>query len=318
MQHVPPGVPWEVLVVDNASHDETAAQARALWQATAAAPLRVVSEPRIGLSFARERGGREARYGIICFVDDDNWLEPDYLARAWQIIATNPSVGACGGSVSPVFEAHEPAWFRGLSRNFAVGQQANTTGDVTNRPGHLWGAGLCVRKAAWERLEAAGFQSILSDRRGRELTSGGDYELCYALRLDGWNLYYDSDLRLRHFMPAVRMRWDYLLRLSRGHGVTRMGFDPYYFALRGWSPMLLRWGRPLWGWQTLIALGKVVGLHTIDWLRSIWTLDEGRVSRLSAEFQLGRLQFLLRARGDYDRTIDQVWRLAERLQNDRG
>ncbi len=40
---VPPGMSWEVLVVDNASTDDTAARAAELWaQVGAPAPLRVL------------------------------------------------------------------------------------------------------------------------------------------------------------------------------------------------------------------------------------------------------------------------------------
>src|SRR5690348_8092021 len=43
-------IAWEVLVVDNASTDDTAEVARRCWPADAPAPLRVVGEPRMGLS----------------------------------------------------------------------------------------------------------------------------------------------------------------------------------------------------------------------------------------------------------------------------
>jgi glycosyltransferase involved in cell wall biosynthesis len=36
----------------------------------------VVQETRLGLSYARERAFDEARYDIISFIDDDNWVTP--------------------------------------------------------------------------------------------------------------------------------------------------------------------------------------------------------------------------------------------------
>src|SRR6266516_3860790 len=59
VQQVPQGIPWEVILIDNASTDGTADFATAHWPATASAPLRVISEPRLGLTHARECGFRE-------------------------------------------------------------------------------------------------------------------------------------------------------------------------------------------------------------------------------------------------------------------
>ncbi|RZK11267.1 MAG: glycosyltransferase family 2 protein, partial [Hymenobacter sp.] len=48
-QQVPPGVDWEVLVVSNASTDDTLAAAPRLWAALGQpAPLRVLNEPKPG------------------------------------------------------------------------------------------------------------------------------------------------------------------------------------------------------------------------------------------------------------------------------
>jgi len=66
--------PDEILVVNNASTDETAAVARAV------PGVRVVDEPHKGLVVARETGRRVARCDILAFVDADCrapicWLE---------------------------------------------------------------------------------------------------------------------------------------------------------------------------------------------------------------------------------------------------
>ena len=59
---VPPGVDWEILVVDNNSTDETDAVAT---KHAAHLPIRVVLESTPGISHARNRGIREARGDII-------------------------------------------------------------------------------------------------------------------------------------------------------------------------------------------------------------------------------------------------------------
>ena len=76
-------VPWELVVVDNGSTDETP---RILQEFAASGriPLRVVNEPRPGLSRARNQGLRVARGQIIAFSDDDCYPSEDYIDQLWQ------------------------------------------------------------------------------------------------------------------------------------------------------------------------------------------------------------------------------------------
>src|SRR5437773_6033620 len=90
-QVVPPEIAWEVIVVDNASTDGTADVAAACW--SNCVPLRIISEPRLGLTYARERGFREAKYEFISFVDDDNWVSPEWVRTVFRLMCDHPDVG---------------------------------------------------------------------------------------------------------------------------------------------------------------------------------------------------------------------------------
>ncbi len=70
--------PDEILVVNNASTDETGVVARAI--ARGAASVRVIDEPAKGLVVARETARRAARSSVLAYVDADcrvplRWLE---------------------------------------------------------------------------------------------------------------------------------------------------------------------------------------------------------------------------------------------------
>jgi len=76
---VSPSIPWEVIVVDNASTDNTTAVAHQYWPSDVPTSLRVVYEPRLGLSHARRRGFSEASYGVVSFGTRDlKWVR-DYI-----------------------------------------------------------------------------------------------------------------------------------------------------------------------------------------------------------------------------------------------
>ena len=50
-------MPWEVLIIDNASTDGTMEVARTYWQ-DGPAPIRFINEPRLGVRHAREGARR--------------------------------------------------------------------------------------------------------------------------------------------------------------------------------------------------------------------------------------------------------------------
>lgn len=234
---------WEVILVDNASTDDLVQVARQSWNHDI--PLHILSEPRPGVVYARQTGIRAARYSYVIFVDDDNHLATDYLQTAFELMQAHPQAGAIGGLNDAVFEAAPPAWYATYQANFAVGPQAPADGEVTHKNRVLWGAGLVLRKSAWEQLDAAGFKPLLQSRTGKQLLSGEDSELCYMLRLFGWKLYYFSNLRLGHVMPEERLRWSYLCRLKRALGASNLYLSIvsrcYHAAITGEATAQKRW-----------------------------------------------------------------------------
>jgi glycosyltransferase involved in cell wall biosynthesis len=215
-QEADESVKWEVVIVDNASTDRTAGVALESWMRRDV-PLRIVNEPDPGLSNARIAGLREAKYSIVSFIDDDNWVEKQWVQKVYNWFVNNDKIGLLGGQGEAVIEGSKPSWFDRELRSFAVGPQAQETGKQEKA---LYGAGLSIRKKAWEELVSGGFRFILSGRKGKSLTSGEDYELCLAIRLIGYDLYYDASLRFQHLMPKERLNWDYLIRLTQSFGRT--------------------------------------------------------------------------------------------------
>ncbi len=81
---------YEIVVVDNASTDGTAAIAET-------SGARVVHEPHRQIARARNRGAREARGRFLVFVDADTLVSPEVVRQALEAMGTGGVVG--GGSV---------------------------------------------------------------------------------------------------------------------------------------------------------------------------------------------------------------------------
>ena len=87
---------WEAIVVDDGSTDDTAGlvEARALLDPR----LRLVRQANGGVSAARNAGIAAARARWLVFLDADDWLAPDALARLHATLVARPQLDAvhCG------------------------------------------------------------------------------------------------------------------------------------------------------------------------------------------------------------------------------
>lgn len=211
-------IKWEILIVDNSSSDNTFNYVRE-YATTHDLPIQLMSEPKMGLSYARKTGIDVARYEFICYIDDDNWVSENYISTIYRIMLNNPEIGLCGGQGIPAFDSTPPWWFESFQDAYAVGPQGNNqSGFLMEYPGHLYGAGMTLRKSAWLHLQHHGFSYKLTGRKGKALSSGEDSELSFALQLAGYRLWYEPVLTFYHFMPEGRLNEKYLRKLFKAFG----------------------------------------------------------------------------------------------------
>ena len=216
---------WETLLVDNASQPLVSLEA---FHDDTPRNLRIVREPQLGLTAARRRGFTEARAPLCVLVDDDNVLAPDYLAHVVRLFAEHPRLGALGGKSLPEFEVEPPGWareflpllaLRDLGDQPCLAEGLRPPGAVRNRyPAEAApiGAGMAIRREAAAPWLAQSAGTALSDRRGAELTSGGDNDIVFTVLQHGWAVGYFPELVLTHLIPAGRLTADYLARLNHG------------------------------------------------------------------------------------------------------
>lgn len=223
-------LPWEVLIVDNNSTDDTLDRARKLWKESA--ELRIVNEPQQGTGYAIFRGMSEAKYAYIGIVDQDNWVHSSWMRKAVGYLDSAPRAAMICAKGTPVFETTPPKWFDRFQQSFAVGPQSTTNGAVQDINRFFYNAGSILRKAAFADLVDLGFTPIMQSRVKNQLLSGDDTELQILLRLRGWEVHYQDDIMFEHFMPAKRLHMDYFRKFRQGLGATSVYLDLYRQALK--------------------------------------------------------------------------------------
>lgn len=132
--------PYEVIVVDNNSTDNTAKIAREYpW-------VRLLSERRQGVVFARNRGFNAARGDIIGRIDVDTHIRPDWIASVQNIFSQDNEIAAVSG-VMHYYDIALPHVMDAIDLFFRkrVARALERTDTV-----FLQGASMAMKKSAWQ------------------------------------------------------------------------------------------------------------------------------------------------------------------------
>ena len=88
----PPAMPWEAVVVDNASDDGSADLVRKRYSAVRL----LANDANLGFARAANQGASAARADFVCFLNSDARVMPGTLDRLVAILRQQPGVGAVG------------------------------------------------------------------------------------------------------------------------------------------------------------------------------------------------------------------------------
>ena len=234
-----PEGPWEIVVVDNGSTDDTAAVV-ARPRPGLPAPIRRVPEPRAGRSFALNAGVTATAGDLLVFVDDDVTLEPRWLSELARA-ATREGYAAAAGRILPDFEGGAPAW---LPPDLPFPYRFDL-GDAPGDSHTVFGANMAFQRRVFARYGL--FRTDLGIQPGDPLV-GEESELCDRLAAAGERIAYVPTATVRHPVtreqatPAFLDRWSY----HYGRSLARREPLPADAAL--W------WGAPRYLWREAAAV----------------------------------------------------------------
>jgi glycosyltransferase involved in cell wall biosynthesis len=213
LRQTAPSDSYEIVVVDNNSSDGTSDAVTEIGDPR----LRVIREPRQGLSYARNAGLEAARAPIVAFTDDDVEVAPAWVETIVAALNANPQVDGVGGRVLPAWVRQRPSW---LTREHWAPLALQDHGDsrrIFNRstPTGLVGANVALRRSVFDRI---GLFSPDVQRVKDGVGSTEDHDLLSRLYAAGGRMLYEPKMLVIARVQPDRYDRRYHRRWHEGHG----------------------------------------------------------------------------------------------------
>lgn len=233
----------ELIVVDNASEDETSARVQA-FALSAPVRVRLLQEPNTGLSFARNTGMGAAKGDFFIFTDDDCQLSQEYFRDLSRHCAAKAQGTMLGGRVDLGDPEDAPITIRTETVS-ALYERRHPPG------GFVQGCNMVIPRGVAERV--GGFDTRLG--AGSSLHSAEDSDYIVRAHTLGIPVEYVPDMQVFHFHG--RRTPDAVRALSRNYHVGNGAiYAKHLFA----APWLLR---HLY-WSVRSAIGELAGGPKFD------------------------------------------------------
>ena len=209
---------YEVLVIDNASSDNTPEVVKEFAEKTSACTIRYVREGEPGVSFARNRGLQESAATWIAFFDDDEIAEPDWLLQLMNA-AEEHNVKCVGGGVRLKLDEGSDRklkpWVRimlgstdTMTAQMYDGKRVPTTGNML------------IHTEIFEKIGM--FRTDLVE-------GGEDTDVYHRARKEGYEAWHAPQALTHHQIPPFRIEPKYLRSTSMrmGSHIARREFEDY-------------------------------------------------------------------------------------------
>lgn len=201
-----PSHQFETIIVNNNSTDNTEVIVKDFIRNNPSLNTRYVIEKDKGLSFARNRGLKEATAPVIAYVDDDAILSVNYLLEVNSFFNKHRTAVGAGGRVIPKYEDDkEPEWMNKYLNGFIgrveFGDEIRKFEKKMKYPA---GCNMIYKREVL--LQVQGFNNELTFR-------SDDKDIFLRVKKISDDIYYVPQAWVYHNIDSTRLRYDNFRKL---------------------------------------------------------------------------------------------------------
>lgn len=237
---------FEVVIINNNSTDNTEKVCSEFHKKYSDIPYKYFIETDQGLSFARNRGIIESDAELVTFIDDDAWLDKNFLKEVVDFMESRKEVVSVGGTILLDYEDKEPNWqTKYLASLFGYFKYSDKT-EAFKKTDYPRGSNMTFRKSVFKKV--GDFNTELG-RIGQNLGGGEEkdiYQRIYAKNLPVYNL---PGAVVFHAVPVSRTKIEFIKRQAIGVGISE------WYRVRGNTKMIIgRYFQELVKWIATLIL----------------------------------------------------------------
>ncbi len=241
---VPPAGGWRLVLVDNASTDDTPA---ILKDFATRLPLLALRTERRGKNVALNLGLEHVDGDLVVLTDDDAVPEAEWLAALARAADRHQDCDLFGGQIDPLWPGEAPPWILrlvNLGATFAITGQGAREGPIP--AAQVWGPNMAVRT----RLFLAGhrFDESIGPQAG-QYVMGSEVEFTCRLERLGHSAWFVPDARVGHIIRPHQVERSWVIQ--RAYRLGRHMFHQERDSFAGASDLFR--GAPRWKYRRFLV-----------------------------------------------------------------
>ncbi|MFO0938487.1 MAG: glycosyltransferase [Gemmataceae bacterium] len=274
---IPPGLRWEILIVNNNCTDETQ---KVIEKYRTVLPIVALLETKQGQSHARNCATNAATGDVIVWTDDDVKPDPQWLVQYVEAFSRYPDASFFGGKIKPWYESVPPLWiseneqsFQGMlvirdlgaeERQFAVSTENAVQSESP------FGANMAVRTDVQRRHM---YDPKLGKVKNSNVTAD-ETDMFRRIRESGGHGMWIPSASIKHFVTRSRMTTRYLWSYHHGQGQSEVRTQVF----------LLPWNTPVFNHAPRWVYKKKYVTLALSWSKwlvghSDWAVTYARYAK---------------------------------------
>jgi L-malate glycosyltransferase len=218
LRATPPGCDWRLVIVDNASTDDTAA---VIARYRDRLPIVFLTESRRGKNRALNAAIPSFTGSLVVLTDDDAIPAPDFLLRWSEAADSHPGYAMFGGAVRPAWPDAPPSWL--LSSTVEMTSAFSITPDIPAgeiEPEMIFGPNMAIRRDVF--ANGLNFDESIGPN-GRSYAMGSETFLTLRIAQLGHRAWFLPDIVVEHIIRPRQLTPEWLRQraLNFGRGLYR-------------------------------------------------------------------------------------------------